>query len=304
MNLSPIVLFVYNRPWHTQKTIESLKKNNLACESLLFIYSDAPKDTEQNLNVANVRKYIKTINGFKNVTIIEREKNFGLANSIIDGVTKVIDKYGKIIVLEDDHLTSPNFLKFMNLALNYFEHEKKIWHASGWNYPIKTDGLNDIYIWQRMECWGWATWKDRWKNFEKNAGALVKEFSSKDIYKLNLDGTHDVWWQVIANNKGKINTWAIFWLITIYKNNGFCINPVHTCVKNIGMDGSGIHCNNNDIYSYQLSTKKTWNFNEVIKINEIAVQRIKQFHKDHKINFLKKVFKKLIRIFSNLINIK
>ena len=110
----PIVLFVYNRPWHTQQTIEALQKNDLASESELFIYSDAAKTEQDSLKVNEVRNYVHAIGGFKKITIIEREENWGLADSIIDGVTSIVNQYGKIIVLEDDLETSPFFLRFMN----------------------------------------------------------------------------------------------------------------------------------------------------------------------------------------------
>lgn len=142
MKISPIVLFVYNRPWHTKQTIESLKSNELAQESELFIYSDAAKDNDEIENVNEVRKYIETLDGFKKVTIIKREQNWGLADSIIDGVTKIVNEYGKIIVLEDDLVTSPYFLKFMNEALDFYENEEKVWHISGWNYPINNSKHN------------------------------------------------------------------------------------------------------------------------------------------------------------------
>ncbi len=126
MSLSPIVLFVYNRPWHTQKTIEALQKNELASESELFIYSDAAKNETAIHAVEKVRNYIKKTTGFKKITIIERDKNWGLANSIIDGVTTIVNQYEKIIVLEDDLLTSPYFLRFMNEALTFFKENSKL----------------------------------------------------------------------------------------------------------------------------------------------------------------------------------
>ena len=144
--LSPIVLFVYNRPWHTQQTVEALQKNELAKESELFIYSDAAKSKEAEKSVNEVRKYIQTIIGFKKVIIIKREKNWGLADSIIDGVTKIVNEYGKIIVLEDDLVTSPYFLKFMNEALVFYKDKEKVWHISGWNYPIETNKLDDVFL--------------------------------------------------------------------------------------------------------------------------------------------------------------
>jgi len=144
--LAPIVLFVYNRPEHTRRTVKALQKNKLAIESELIIYSDAHTNISVKEGTDEVRGYIKNIDGFKKVTIIERDKNWGLAASIIDGVTKIINKYGRVIVLEDDLVTSPYFLNFMNNALVFYENEDKVWHISGWNYPIDIDGLNDVFL--------------------------------------------------------------------------------------------------------------------------------------------------------------
>ena len=239
-NLAPIVLFTYNRLYHTKQTIEALSKNELANESELIIYSDGAKNIEVKQKVKEVREYLKTIqdlDAFKSVTIIEREKNFGLANSIIDGVTKIVNKYGKIIVLEDDIVTSKYFLKFLNDALEYYKEKKELWHISGWNYPISSDGLDDVFLWRLMNCWGWATWSDRWQYFEKNPKKLIKTFSKKDIKRFNLDGYYNAWSQVKENYKGKINTWAIFWYAIIFEHNGLCLNPTQSFVQNIGHDG-------------------------------------------------------------------
>ena len=143
-NLAPIVLFVYNRPWHTAQTVEALQKNTLADKSELFIYSDAAKNSEVALYVKKVREYIRNISGFRKVTIMEREKNWGLANSIIDGVTTIVNKYGKIIVLEDDLVTSPYFLRFMNEALEMYENEESVASIHGYIYPI--EGLPETFF--------------------------------------------------------------------------------------------------------------------------------------------------------------
>ena len=130
MVLSPIVLFVHNRPWHTKQTVEALQQNELAEDSELFIYSDAAKSSKANAAVQEVRDYIYSVSGFKKITIIERKYNWGLADSIIDGVTSIVNKYGRIIVLEDDLVTSPYFLKFMNDALSFYKNEKRVWRGS------------------------------------------------------------------------------------------------------------------------------------------------------------------------------
>ncbi len=273
--LAPIVLFAYNRPWHTQQTVEALQKNELAKESELFIYSDEAKNEDAQKSVDEVRKYIDKIEGFKKVTVIKREKNWGLANSIIDGVTKIVNEHGKIIVLEDDLVTSPYFLKFMNEALEFYKNEKKVWHISGWNYPVESDGLDNVFFWRVMNCWGWATWADRWKYYEKNVDKTMSDFTIDDIKRFNLDGAEDFWSQIIANKDNKINTWAIFWYATIFKENGSCLNPVQTFVENIGHDGSGVHCRSTKSYDDILNFNQNIKFTKSISESEKYVELIK-----------------------------
>ena len=161
--IAPIALFVYSRPWHTQQTIEALQKNVLASESDLFIFSDAPKNPEVDATVQEVREYIKTVDGFKSVSIVERDENFGLANSIIDGSTKIINNYGRTIVLEDDLIVSIDFLEYMNEALNRYEINKNIWSITGYSPNIENiNSSKDLYLSPRGSSWSWATWKDRW----------------------------------------------------------------------------------------------------------------------------------------------
>ncbi len=292
MTLAPVVLFVYNRPWHTKQTVKALQKNVYARESELFIYSDGPNNEEAEEKVREVREYIKTINGFKKIIIFEREKNWGLAENIVDGVTEIINKYGKIIVLEDDLVTSPYFLKFMNEALEFYKNEKKVWHISGWNYSIEIDGLDDVFLWRVMNCWGWATWADRWKYYERNIDKIIESFSEQDIYRFNLDGTHNFWEQVIGNKKGEINTWAIFWYATIFKNNGLCLNPSKSFVQNIGHDGSGVNCGQSDVYKINICTNDKIQFLKKIEENKLAVERIKKNYKSLKKPFFIRAFNK------------
>lgn len=274
--LAPIVLFVYNRPEHTKKTLKALQENNLACDSKLFIYSDASKD-ENSLNQVNeVRELIDNVTGFKNVIVFHQESNQGLANSIIHGVTEIVNQYEKVIVLEDDLITSPYFLTYMNDALNFYENEDKVWHISAWNYPITKDGLGDVFFWRVMNCWGWATWQDRWQHFEKNTEQLIDSFSSKKINYFNLDASENFWGQVLSNNKGTINTWAIYWYATIFNRDGLCVNPTQTFIDNIGHDNSGVHCKSNKKYSDTLNLSSSLIFSEIECESTLAVSRIKK----------------------------
>jgi hypothetical protein len=295
-NLAPIVLFVYNRPDHTAKTIHALQQNGLATESELFIYADAAKNESTQKQVDEVRELISNVSGFNKVTVIEQDKNIGLANSIIRGVTEIVNKYGKVIVLEDDLVTSPYFLAFMNDALNFYSNIKDVWHVSGWNCPIETDGLADSFLWRTMNCWGWATWSNRWQYFEKNTDKLIDSFTAEKIKAFNLDGYENFWGQVLANKEGKINTWAIYWYASIFKNSGLCLNPAETFVDNIGLDGSGVHCGTNTAYIANLNTNKNITFETKLEENNTALERIQLFYKKMKKPFVVRAVNKIARI--------
>ena len=244
MNLAPIVLFVYNRADHTKKTIEALKKNKLANESELFIFSDASKNINSSEAVKEVRKYIKTITGFKNIIIKEAPTNKGLANSVISGVTEIVDKYKKVIVLEDDLVTSFNFLEYMNEALSFYQKDKRIWSISGYNPPINISKkyYNDVYLGVRASSWGWGTWKDRWG---KNDWHVLdyNDFSRNKtkIRKFNRGG-NDMAEMLKNQMESKIDSWAIRWCYNQFKDNSYTVFPIISKVQNIGMDGSGVHC--------------------------------------------------------------
>ena len=174
MSLAPIILFVYNRPRHTRQTVEALQKNDLAAESNLFIFADGPKEKateEQKEKIKQVREYIHKINGFKQITIHESEQNIGCADSIIAGINSVLHEHKKIIVVEDDIVTSRYFLKFMNQALDFFENDEQIFSVSGYTYPAKTMEIppkykHNIYLAYRHGAWGWGTWIDRWESVD------------------------------------------------------------------------------------------------------------------------------------------
>jgi hypothetical protein len=184
----------------------------------------------------------------------------------------------------------------MNSALDFYSTNKKIWHISGWSYPIETAALDDTFLWRTMNCWGWATWSDRWKYFEKNTDKLIDGFTAKKINTFNLDGYEDFWGQVLANKEEKINTWAIFWYASIFENKGLCLNPTETFVNNIGLDGSGVHCGANTSYLSKLNTKKSLNFETKIEESVIALERIQLFYKRMKKSFIIRVINKVARI--------
>lgn len=278
MTTAPIVLFVYNRLAHTQRTVEALQQNVLSNDSDLIIYSDAPKTPEATEAVREVREYVRTISGFRSINIIERDSNWGLARSIIEGVTAVVNQYGRIIVLEDDIVTSQYFLDFMNRALDYYVSEPRVWHISGWTPPIDHAGLPEAFFSRAMYCWGWATWADRWEHFQKAPDRLLAEWSVEEIDQFNLDGKSDFWEQVKQNVSGSLNTWAVFWYATIFEHNALCLNPSVTYVENIGHDKSGENCGDTTRYSAVINPGRIERFPDEIIESSIALTRIQQFY--------------------------
>ncbi|GHV42913.1 glycosyl transferase [Spirochaetia bacterium] len=291
---APVVIFTYNRPEHTKKTIDALSANVLADKTDLYIYSDAPKNESVIEQVKAVREFIKNVKGFKSVTIIEREKNWGLADSIIDGVTNVVNKHEKVIVLEDDDISSQYFLQFMNAGLGYYKNEHKVWGVCGWNYPVNFDDLGDAFFTYFGNC-VWATWKDRWQYYEKNIDKLIATFPQKDIHRFNYYGASDQWYQVLDNKQGKINTWAIFWYATVFQNKGLFLYPPKTYIRNIGFDNSGVHCNATTVYDGELCVMdRIPDFSKIsIEENFIAEKRIFKFLRKIKGSLLRRVINKM-----------
>lgn len=254
-NLAPIVLFVYNRLDHTKCTIDHLKKNRLANQSNLYIYSDAAKTIEDNPAVDAVRQYIKSVDGFKEVKIIERAANRGLADSIISGVTEVCEKHGKVIVLEDDLETSPWFLTYMNESLEMYKEQNQVMHISGCCYPIEPETPESTFFLQVPLCWGWATWHRAWQYFEKDLN-MIGKFSDEQISLFNFDDTYDYFAQLTANRDGRLDTWFVFWYATVFLDGGLSLFPSVSMVRNIGMDGSGTNCSNTNVFQIKnIATK-------------------------------------------------
>lgn len=244
MKYAPIVLIGFNRPKHLKKTISALAQNKGATNSDLYCYVDGPKNHDDIFNQKIIVSIVNDhLNHFKTVSIIQREVNLGLAVNIVEAVTEIINKYGKIIVIEDDIVTSSAFLTFMNDALEYYEKEEKVWHIAAHSKTNLINRQDEIFLYRVMNCWGWATWRNRWQYFNKDPDLLIDEFSKQMIEEFDLNGTGLFWSQVLDNAENKINTWAIFWYATIFKHGGLCVNPYYSYASNIGFDGSGINCN-------------------------------------------------------------
>jgi hypothetical protein len=184
----------------------------------------------------------------------------------------------------------------MNEALEFYRDAPKVWHISGWNYPIDPEGLPDTFLWRVMNCWGWATWADRWQYFEREPEKLVREFSKEEIRRFNLDGAHNFWSQVKGNVEGRIRTWAIFWYARIFKNDGLCLNPSQSLVRNIGHDGSGEHCGKTRIDCDELTDFIPDIKHIRLEEKNIAVYEIKKYYNATNPILLKRAINKMKRI--------
>ncbi len=247
-SLAPIVFFAYNRPAHTKLVLESLFKNRLADESELWIYIDGPKPgaTEEVLaNIAAVKKVVREKKWCKQVTIIEAAANKGLVKSTIEGVTKMVNEFGKVIAMEDDGLLSPGFLTYMNDALDFYENNPRVMHISGYIRPdLAAAAVKDpTCFFYHTTTWGWGTWKRAWDKFTPDALSVWEAVKKKgNIKKLNMDGTFEFFWGLHAVAKSNMNSWNTIWHSIVFLNDGLCLYPQRSLVSNIGHDGSGTNC--------------------------------------------------------------
>jgi len=288
-NLAPIALFVYNRPQHTERTLQFLQQNELATESHLYIFSDGAKTDQDKEKVAAVRKIIKKAEGFKSVKVIESKANAGLANSVIAGVTQLITQYDQVIVFEDDLVTSPHTLAYFNNALNHYREEEKVMHIGAYMYPLKPDNLSQSFFYRAATSWGWATWGRAWKNFEPDIDVLIKQFDKKKKAAFSIDNKMNFWKQMLEFKKGKNNSWAIRWYASIFLKGGITLNPSQSLVNNIGHDGTGVHSGINDIYNVIINPKPIVEFPTVIAEDPIAYKAIKSFLIKRKGNMVTRV---------------
>ena len=248
MQLAPICLFTYNRLPETKQTVKALRLNNQAINSDLYIFSDAPKNVLAIDEVLSVRNFLRTINGFNRVTIIERNVNLGLAKSIISGVTEVIVKYGKVIVLEDDLITTTNFLDYMNEALSFYEKNTDIWSVSGFSFPIKypDEYIFDAAFGVRASSWGWATWSDRWSKVDWEVSDYSMFLEDRNAQKQFNQGGSDLCHMLSKQMSGQINSWAIRFCYAQFRNKAFDVFPRVSKVHNIGFSESATHTNGMD----------------------------------------------------------
>ena len=256
--LAPIAVFVYNRPKHTLQLLESLKKNTLLAQSEVYFFSDSAKKPEHEGDVQAVRKVIHGFSGAKKINIVEQTENKGLANSIIAGVSKIFENHHSIIVLEDDLIVSDDILNFFNEGLQFHEKNSSVFSLSGYtpSIEIPQNYKHDTYLVPRISSWGWATWKNRWSTVDWKVSDFSAFIKNKEAIKKHNLGGEDVTAMLINQMTGQIDSWAIRFNYGCYKQNGYCVYPCVTKVKNNGADGTGTHVSATNKYNAEISNKK------------------------------------------------
>jgi hypothetical protein len=251
---TPIALFTYARPEHTRRTVESLLRNPDAYLHDLIIFSDAARTPEKKAAVDEVRAFLTTISGFRSVTLHYRPHNLGLANSIIGGVTQALAEYERVIVVEDDMVTSPHFLTYMNEALEKYADDERVISIHGYVYPVGR-GLPEAFFLVGADCWGWATWRRGWQLFNPDGQALLNELRRRDQIKaFDFNGSYGFSRMLEGQCNGANDSWAVRWYASAFLEGKLTLYPGRSLVHNIGNDSSGTHCGEDSSYDAEWST--------------------------------------------------
>jgi len=240
---APVALFAYNRPGHLRQTVEALAANELSCETDLFIFLDGPKSDADKLAVDEIRGYVSSIRVFRSVSLSEQQANLGLADSIIGGVSRMLEQYESVIVLEDDIVTSPFFLRYMNNALETYRWDDLVAGVHGFVYEL--EGLPETFFLRGADCWGWATWRRAWDVFDSDGARLLQKLRDRRLLdEFDLEGAMAYTRMLRDQIEGRNNSWAIRWHASAFLKGMLTLHPGRSLIRNIGLDGSGTHCQN------------------------------------------------------------
>jgi hypothetical protein len=254
VQLAPIALFTYNRLRHIKACVRALQENEFAGGSDLFVFSDGPRTTADERLVASVRGYISGITGFNKVHVIHRETNMGLSRSIISGITSVVERYGRVIVMEDDLVSCPYFLKFMNEGLEFYRKMERVISIHGYVFPVERP-LPETFFRKGADCWGWATWERGWRWFDADGERLLFLIQQGGLEKeFDCNGAYPYTRMLLDQTKGKNDSWAIRWYASAFLAQKLTLYPGRSLIRNIGMDDTGVHSGRTTVFDAELSS--------------------------------------------------
>jgi hypothetical protein len=276
---APIALFTFKRPEHTRRALASLAINSEFADSPLFIYCDGARNDLESVQVEETRKLVREW-PHPNKIIVERERNWGLANSVIEGVTQLCDQFGRVIVVEDDLVVSPVFLNYLNAALERYAAEPKVMQVSAHMFPVELHSQTDAVMLPFTTSWGWATWDRAWKYFDPSMSSFENlKADSALARRFDLDGGYPYFRMLNRQKEGKVDSWAIRWYLSVFLADGLVLFPKQTLVMNEGFDGSGSNCKNPQLRS------------EVLRVDAIEQMPVVQLH-EHAFASVKRYLRK------------
>lgn len=277
---TPLALFTYNRPYHTRRALESLTRCNRIEECKIFIYCDGPKHSDDMNNIIASQQVVQNFAEKLGANIIIQEKNIGLAHSIVSGVSDLCERFGRVIVIEDDLVVSPSFIDYMLQALDRYQDEEHVYQISGFLFPIDASKHQDTFFLPFITTWGWATWNRAWKSFDWNATGYEKLFSDKKMSKqFNLDNSYPYCDMLLDRFSGKNESWGILWWYAVFSVGGLVLYPGRTLVNNCGFDGTGTHCGNSIEYieNTGLSRIDIYSDDQVIRFPEKMITNMQKY---------------------------
>lgn len=269
----PVALFAYRRPDHLRRVVESLLANPEVHETDLFIFCDGSKTLDDQASVNSVRSYAKSVNGFRAIKVIEREKNWGLSKSIAEGVATLCEKYGRAAVLEDDVVVSRHFLSWVNRALDKYEFDDRVISVGCYVFPNESV-LPETFFLNITDCWGWAVWKRSWDLYEPDGQKLLDQLMQRRLsQRFDLDGAYPYTNMLREQVAGRNDSWAVRWYATAMLTGGLTIYPGKSMTTNIGFDGTGIHCGTGNAYETDLA-ERDLNVDDVPVVESLEARRV------------------------------
>lgn len=277
---APVALFCFNRPDHLARTLDSLAQAHGARDAVIHAFCDGPRGPHDEAPVAQVRELLRART---DLTIVPHEQpaNLGLQQSIVQGVTRMTQEFGRVIVLEDDILVSPHFLTFMNNALDRYERQPKVMHIAAYYLPVDIRSLPQSFFYRPASCWGWATWADRWRHLDLDTEGLLARLEGQAGHAFNLEGAYGFLNHLKLNLQGRINTWAIYWYASIFLRGGLCLHPARSMAWNVGHDGSGANCKGTSVFDVALATEPVTEFPDELAEHPVAHERARRFFLDN-----------------------
>ena len=265
MSMAPVALFAYRRPEHLARAVASLVANEEAAQTDLLVFCDGAKHADQQPAIDAVRRVAHGIRGFRSVSVIEQARNLGLAASVIGGVTRVLEERESVIVVEDDLVLSPFFLRFMNESLACYAAQARVASVHAYIFPVRRP-LPETFFLKGAECWGWATWRRAWRTFNDDAAGLLREIRRRGLeHEFDMDGAYGYKAMLEAQLRGEVDSWSIRWRASCYLAGMLTLYPGRSLVQNRGLDATGTHRDYSPDFDVELAT-------EPIRVRPIPIE--------------------------------